>query len=107
MKIYHKQMANGAWRKFSLVEQMANIGSEVFRTISWREKDQKYSKMAFERCLELIDLTVADPKNRSRLKEILRVRECLADYFFGDNIYYSTDKLWQNYFYGFNYATRI
>lgn len=107
MKIYHKQMANGAWRKFSLVEQMANIGSEVFRTISWREKDQKYSKMAFERCLELIDLTVADPKNRSRLKEILRVRECLVDYFFGNNIYGSADKLWQNYFYGFNYATRI
>jgi predicted phosphatase len=104
---YHKGLTVKRWSKFSFIEQMANIGSEVFRTISWRDKDKKYSQMAFERCLELIDLTVADPKNKKRLKEILRVREALVDYFMFDNIYGSTDKLWQNYFYGFNYAARI
>lgn len=107
MKIYHKQMAKGDWKKYSLVEQMANIGSEVFRTINWRKKDAKLSNLAFERALELLDFTIADPKNKKRLKEICRVRECLTDYFVFDNEYGSNDKLWQNYFYSFNYAARI
>jgi len=105
--VYHKGLTAKKWFSKSIFEQMANIGSEVFRTISWRDKDKKYSKMAFERCLELIDFTAADPKNKNRLKEILRVRETLVDYFIGDNIYKSSDKLWQNYFYAFNYAARI
>lgn len=104
---YHKSLTQDHWNEFTFFEQMANIGSEVERTIKWREKDLQYSKMAFERCLELIDLTVADPENKNRLKEILRSREVLVDYFIGENIYGSTDKLWQNYFYGFNYAARI
>ena len=107
MTIYHKKMAAGGWRKFSLIEQMANIGSEVFRTIKWRKKDKKLSDLAFERALELIDLTISDPKNKNRLKEIYRVREVLADYFLGKNEYKSSDKLWNNYFYNYNYAARI
>ncbi len=86
---------------------MANVGSEVERTIKWHGKDQKYSQLAFERCLELIDLTASDPKNKKRLREILRSREALVDYFIGTNTFGSSDKLWQNYFYGFTYAARI
>ncbi|PIR71147.1 MAG: hypothetical protein COS97_00055 [Candidatus Nealsonbacteria bacterium CG07_land_8_20_14_0_80_40_10] len=105
--IYHKGLKPQKWYSMNLFEQMANIGSEVERTIKWRKKIPKYSQLAFERMLELIDLTVSDPKNKNRLKEILRVRETLADYFTGENIYKSSDRLWQNYFYGFNYAARI
>ena len=105
--ILHKGLTTKQWFSKNIFEQMANIGSEVERTIKWRDKDRKYSQMAFERCLELIDLTVSDPKNKNRLKEILRSREALVDYFIGKNIFRSTDKLWQNYFYGFNYAARI
>lgn len=105
--VYHKGLTTKQWFSKTIFEQMANIGSEVERTIKWRDKDQQYSKTAFERCLELVDLTAADPKNKNRLKEILRSRETLVDYFTGENIYGSTDKLWQNYFYGFNYAARI
>lgn len=105
--IHHKGLTQKQWFSKNIFEQMANIGSEVERTIKWRGRDRKYSKMAFERCLELVDLTVADPKNRNRLKEILRSREVLVDYFEGKNVYCSSDKLWQNYFYGFNYAARI
>lgn len=104
---YHKELSNERWQKFNLFEQMANIGSEVFRAISWRKKDQKMSRLAFERALELFDLTVSDPKNIKRLKEICRAREVLADYFAGNNIYGSSDELWQKYFYAFNYAARI
>ena len=62
--------------------------------------------MAFERSLELLDLTIADGKNKKHLKEILRLREMLADHFVFGNEYHSEDKAWQNYFYSFNFAVR-
>jgi hypothetical protein len=104
---YHQELAAGRWRELSFFEQMANVGSEIERTIKWREKNEEFSRLAFERGLELLDLTIADPKNRDRLKELTRVREALVDYFMFANEYGSSDKLWQNYFYGFNYAARL
>ena len=106
MKYQHKELAGGRWFKFSFFEQMANIGSEVERTIIWRDKNKEYSVKAIERALELLELTVEDIKNRSRLKELNRVRESLIDYFYFDNQFASSDKLWQNYFYAFSYAAR-
>ncbi len=106
MNIQHQQLARGRWFKLSFFEQMANIGSEVHRTITWRQKNPTYSQQAFYRALELLDLTIADKKNFSRLKELLRLRETLADYFAFDNQYKSTDKNWQSYFYAFNFAAR-
>lgn len=107
MEYQHKQLAEGRWKKLSFFEQMANIGSEVERAIKWKNKDNaEYSRLAFERALELLDLTVADEKNKKRLKEIMRLREALADYFVFENNYHSTDKSWQNYFYAFNFAAR-
>lgn len=106
MNFYHQKLAKGRWIKLPFLVQMANIGSEVERTILWRQKDREYSKKAFERCLELSDLTIADPKNKKRLKELVRLREVLADYFVFNNQYASSDKLWRNYFYPFNYITR-
>ncbi len=104
----HKSLASGRWFELSLVEQLANVGSDVERTISWRNKgNADYSQKAFERALELIDLTVADPKNKGRLREVLRVREALVDYFVFDNEYGSTDEQWQKYFYSFNYAAAL
>jgi len=95
------------WSEFLLVEQMANIGAEIGRAINWSKKDKKESRAFFERGLELLDLTIGDPKNKKRLKELLRVRETLADYFCFDNIYGSSDEKWNNYFYAFNYAARL
>ena len=107
MTTFHQDLSPKRWFKMSIFEQMANIGSDIFRTISWREKNKDLSQKAFARALELIDLTVDDPKNKNRLKEILRMREALCDFFVGDNQYHSTDKCWQNYFYSFNYAARL
>ena len=107
MNVQHKELASGRWAKLSFVEQMANIGSEVERTMNWRRKGRlDSSQRAFVRALELLDLAVSDSKNISRLKELLRVREALADYFAFDNIYGSSDKKWHNYFFAFNYAAR-
>jgi hypothetical protein len=108
MTYIHQEMANGRWFELPLIEQLANIGSEIERTINWRNKgNRQYSNNAFERGLELLDLTIADKKHIKRLKELTRLREVLVDYFFGDNQYSSSDKLWQKYFYAFNYAARV
>ncbi len=104
----HKQLAAGRWFELSLVEQLANVGSDITRTVLWKKKgDADYSQKAFERALELLDLTIADPKNRGRLKEPLRVREALVDHFVFDNEYNTTDEFWQSYFFAFNYAAAI
>lgn len=108
MEIQHKNLAGGKWNELNFFEQMANVGSEVERTIKWKNKGNvEYSQMAFDRALELLDLTIENEKSRSHLKELLRVREVLADYFAFENDYHSTDKSWQNYFYSFNFAARV
>ncbi|MCX6723950.1 MAG: hypothetical protein NT155_02105 [Candidatus Staskawiczbacteria bacterium] len=104
--ILNKQLED-RWFKFSLAEQMANVGSEIGRAINWRDKDEKLSKASFERGLELLDLTIDDAKNKKRLKELLRVRETLADYFCFGNVYGSSDEKWNSYFYAFNYFARL
>jgi hypothetical protein len=108
MRVQHQNLAAGRWTELSLVEQMANIGSEVERAIKWRAKaNQDYAEMAFERSLELIDFSLNDLKNRYRLKEIARLREIWTDFFKYDNMYHSTSEQFQKYFYAFNYAARI
>ena len=107
MTVQHKQLAEGRWFQMLFVEQMANIGSEVERALNWRaKKNEPYCRKAFERMLELLDLTLADPRNRFRLKELARVREALVDYFSGVNQFVSTELLWKKYFLSFTYAAR-
>ena len=91
----------------AFVEQMGNIGTEINRAIQWKEKDRNKSIAAFERGLELLDLTIEDPKNRRGLKELCRLREVAADYFCSDNEYDSTSDSWESYFYPFSYAIAL
>ncbi len=108
MAYIHQDLASGRWFNLSFAEQMANIGSEVERTILWREKNQEWSLKAFDRALELLDLSISDLKKRTgpRLKELLRTREVLVDYFLFDNIYASSDDLWRKYFSPFYFLAR-
>lgn len=107
MNLQHKDLAAGRWSELPLLEQMANIGSEVERALRWRAKNNaEYGLKAFERALELIDLTMEHPERRSRLKEIARMREALVDYFCGANEFKSTDVSWRKYFSHFTYAAR-
>lgn len=107
MTYQHRELAAGRWHELSFFEQMANVGAEIGRTISWKNKGRPdISQRAFERALELLDMTVSDRKNRSRLRELLRVREALADCYVFDNIYRSSDESWQRYFYPFQFAAR-
>lgn len=93
----------------TLFEQMGNIGSEVDRVIRFRRRgDMKRSEAALFRALDLLDLTLSDPRwqHQSRLKEMLRIRECLGDYFLGENSYGMTDASWEKYFLPFAIAAR-
>lgn len=101
----HKELAAGRWFELTLLEQMANIGSEVSRALQWQKKgDTEYSRRAVERALELFDLTLADPRWEKRLQEITRAREVVCDYFFGENKYRATAAWLDKYFYEFAYA---
>ena len=107
---HHKGLKPEHWFTFSLCEQLANVGTDINRVIVYRNRgDKDQSDKAFERALELLDLTIADPKHRGngRLKELTRLREVLADYFAFDNEYGSSDQLWHNYFFPFNYAAAL
>ena len=108
-KIIHKELAAGRWFTFSLVKQLANVGIDVERTIQWKNKgNMEYSTDACIRALELLDLTIADPKNKgARRKEICRAREALVDHFIYSNEYATTDESWQKYFFAFNYAAAL
>lgn len=105
--LQHKELAAGRWAELSFLEQMANVGSEVERALNWKVKSNaEYSQKAFERSLELIDLTLENNKISSHLKEIARTREAWVDYFYGPNQFMSTEKLWRAYFLDFALAAR-
>ena len=107
MSYQHKDLAAGRWSQLSFLEQMANIGSEVERALNWRiKKNIDYSQKAFERALELIDLTLDNDEKYTHLKEIARMREAIVDYFFGVNQFVSSESSWRNYFSAFTYASR-
>ena len=81
--IQHKELALGRWHEMSFCEQMANIGSEVSRTIKWKEKNNpNQSQKAFERALELIDITLTTKLRRTALIELCRLRENLCEEYY-------------------------
>jgi hypothetical protein len=107
MNSAHQELAAGKWLTLSFLEQMANIGSEVERAIKWKNKgNADFFQLAFTRAIQLLDFSLADKKNNARLKELVRIRETLADYFLFNNQYGSSDEKWRRYFYCFNYAAR-
>ena len=107
MNYQQKDLAQGRWQALSLVEQMSHIGSEVERALNWKAKNNKgYSQKAFERSLELIDLTLENAKKKTVLKEVARLREVLVDYFVGSNQFKSSENSWRKYFLCFAYAAR-
>ncbi len=107
MAIQHKNLAAGGWQKLSLMEQMGNIGSEINCALNWRDKDQKLYENAIDRALELLDLTISDPRWQNRLKEIVRTRELLCDAMFGGKEYKTTLEDLNRYFFHFALASRV
>lgn len=107
MTVQHKNLAAGGWQRLSLMEQLGNVGSEINRALNWRGRGEKSYENAITRAFELLDLTIADPRWRLRLKEILRTREFLADAIFGGKEYKTTLEDLNCYFFNFALAARL
>jgi hypothetical protein len=107
--IQHRELAAGRWWTLTIAEQLGNVGSEVSRAARWTGRDPERARAAFHRALELLDLTLSDPRLRhstSRLREIARTREVVADFFAGPNQYRSTAASLQRYFDAYAVAAR-
>jgi hypothetical protein len=92
-----------------LAEQLGNVGSEISRAARWTTRDPARAERALHRALELLDLTLDDPRHRcsvARLREIARAREVVADFFAGSNEHGSTAASLQKYFDAFAVAAR-
>ena len=103
----HRELTAERWFTFTLAEQLGNVGSEVSRTLKWRSRNPEIAERAMARALELIDLTLDDPRHRAsvaRLREICRAREVLLDFLVGPNQYGSTEVTLQRYFDAFAVA---
>ena len=105
-RFLHKELAAGRWFQLSLMEQLANIGSEVSRARRWKGKDENTFQNAVERALELFDLTLEDPRWRGRLREIARAREVFCDAILGGKEYGSQLEDIDRYFFYFALAAR-
>ena len=87
------------WMERSIAYQMANIGSEVSRSIKNQDKPVRF-KGAYERALELFDLTMLSLQKQRKtgeLREVCRAREEFCDFFNGNS--FGTDaKMMQKYY---------
>ena len=103
----HTDLAAGRWHSMSLMDQLGNAGSEVSRALRARSNGNAMrERSALHRFLELIDLTIADPRLRGRRKELCRAREVVCDFFLGDNLHGSTPESLERYFLAFAKAAR-
>jgi hypothetical protein len=104
----HVGMAAGRWWTLSLAEQLANAGADVGRAIRARDAGNVARfDGALDRALELLDLTMTDPRWAGpRRREIARVREVVCDFLVGDNEYGSTAASIDRYFMAFAVAAR-
>ena len=87
------------------VKAVVGVQREVM-AIDWRGRDERLAERAFERARELLDLTIADPRRRGRLREICRAREMLVDAATGGHEYCTTPEDMDRYFLAFAMAAR-
>jgi hypothetical protein len=108
MQYLHPDLANGRWHTMTLAEQLGNVGSDYERALRWKQKgNTEYFENAFARMIELLDLTIADPRWRNhRLKELCRLREAVCDELVNDKREYPDQRDFKNYFYFFAYTAR-
>ena len=95
------------WSRFTLMEQLGNIASEVGRAAKWHGKDERRFEHSVGQALDLIDLTQRDPRwQGGRLHELAIAKEAFADAVLGGREYGSTLPDMERYFMQFALAAR-
>lgn len=104
----HQGLAAGRWHTLTLLEQLANVGSEVDRAIQAHASGRAARRdAALGRALELFDLTAADARWRGpRRREVLRAREEFCRLFFADDVPAGSAASLSRYFLWFAVAAR-
>jgi hypothetical protein len=83
----HNELASGKWAQLNLMEQLANVGSEVSRASKWKKKENKiHAQNSFERALELLDLTILHSPRYAATKELCRAREEMCKHFYESDV---------------------
>jgi hypothetical protein len=108
MTTYHPDLAAGRWFTMTLAAQLGNVGSEYERALRWKERgDGVRFEHAFARMLELLDLTITDPRWKNhRLKELTRLREMICDELFNETPEFNHPTDLRNYFLYFGILAR-
>ncbi len=88
------------------MEQLANVGSDMAQAARWHETDHVRCELAFVQALELLDLTISDPRWRGRRKEPARTRELLCDAMSGGTTNGSDLTALDRYFFPYAVAAR-
>lgn len=78
--MHHKHLEPVKWYSFPKPQQLLMIASELARAGKWMERNDPVAvQQCDERALELIDLTLEDPKWSGKTRELCRFRELLAE----------------------------
>lgn len=93
-------MEAARWHQLNLAEQLGNIGSEFARWLKTK------SEKSFAEILHLLDLTIADPRWRGKLRELTRLREVVCDLYAGSKFYHASGPELNNYFTSFAVLAR-
>ena len=87
------------WKKQSLPFQIANIGSEVSRSLKNRENPNRF-RAAYERALELFDLTITSETERGHdagVEEVSLAKAEFCDYFDKNSLRTDPEKMMRYY----------
>jgi len=104
----HTASAAGGWQELTLMEQLANVGSEVERAIRAHQAGRESRwEGALVRALELFDLSARDPRwHGPPRREILRAREEFCRLFFDPSVPADAPQSLRRYFLHFAVAAR-
>ncbi len=61
-------MTNERWFSLTLFEQLSNIAGDIKR---FMDSGDDYSEFYFDKIKSLVNMTLADPKNKGREQELL------------------------------------
>lgn len=108
MAFMHSPALQERWATFSIFEQLGNVGSEVHRTLTAKARgDTRSAQLAFDRAIELIDLTMVDARWRyPRKKEVGRARELFCAAMVGEDTYHTDLDSLDRYFMQFAIAAQ-
>lgn len=102
------QITQERWQAMTIAERLANIGSEILHrmTILSDKGDTKGKDFSVERVLELISLSLSIEHNKSRLKELARLREVFLALVLGCHEYNISSDMLDEYFLPFALVSR-